>query len=787
MLYRCFVDQKLMLFSRKRGESDRMTDDPGQIEDPGRHLKTGGGQRVLAGLRQADLPSRDSLLGRELSGYRIDAHLADGGMSRVYRAHRADGRFDRDVAIKISAGSIIDAALRDRFFREQRILATLNHPCIAQLYDAGITEEGWPYIVMELIDGLRIDEYCAGVDTQGKLILLTQICSALTFAHSRLVVHRDIKPSNVLVSADGQPKLLDFGIAKLLSVGDLETRTLAMTPRYASPEQLLGQAPSVATDIYQVGLLMAHLLHPDLLQRETDLERAISRAASSSNPPLNREIARTLPRELVHVVEQCVRAEPTERYTELSDVREELENYLNGYPVRAIGNSRTYRTQKFVRRNALALAATVAAMAAFVASGTWYLMAVNDARQQAELEASAAQSVTDFLVEVFSATDPSRTQGEEVSAKDVLDQGLQRLQNDQTLSPSVEARLYGAIGAAHAQLGFQQDAEPLLRRAVTLHEQSEATGLRTLAQKSNLADTLRNLGQFEEAVSIAEEALNQHERHHLPDAKLRISLINSLAASYQQWGKLEEAEAYYQRGNEFIARHGVEAEDVRAWFQLSFGHLLNLQGKGEEAVEWMKPVYERAQRELGPDHPATLAAATNVGHGLHIQGRHEEAFPMFQTIYEGRLRTLGPDHAETLAALANVGTLQLSLGRFAPAEAALGQAVTRLTELHGPEHPITLHVISNHGQALTGLGRYQQAIAVLTENLAVERRVLGNEHPYTIDCQRFLAAALVEAERWTEATEMAMNSLPLLHDNFGAEHPYTIEMESLLARSRDGR
>ncbi len=721
------------------------------------------------------------------SGYELYEHIADGGMSQVFRGRRADGRFERDVAVKVSAGSIFDNASRERLFQEQQILAALNHPSIAQLYDAGISDEGWPYIVMELVDGVPIDVYCAGVGLDEKLELLARICSALTFAHSHLVVHRDIKPSNVLVTPEGLPKLLDFGIAKLLSVNDKATRTLALTPHYASPEQLLGQPPSVASDVYQVGLLLARLLDPDLVHREPDLEQAIRRASSGTDLELNREVRRALPRELVNIVEQCVRTKPAERYGEVSDVREELENYLTGYPIRASGNSRRYRARKFVRRNAVPLAATAMAAIAFLVSGTWYLMAVNEARHRAELEARAAQRVTDFLVEIFNAPDPQIALGNEVTARDLLDQGLARLAEDRSLAPRVEARLYGAIGRARAQLGLNDEAEPVLRRAIALHEQVSPTARETLSDQNNLAMTLRNLGRFEEAVAVAGEALAKHEQHHPPDDRLRISLINNLAASHQQWGNLAAAEDYYRRGNRLIEQHGIPSEVDRAWFHLSYGHLLNLQGKGEEAEAWMRPVYERARNELGPHHPATLSAATNLGHSLHIQERFREAFPLFEAIHAGRVRTLGADHAETLAALANVGSLHIALEQFDEAEAALSEAVARLAEVHGAEHPITLHVTSNHGQALLGLGRYQEAVSVLSENLAVERRVLGEDHPYTLDCQRFLVEALLEAGRTEGAAALAERTLPILQARFGETHSYTAEMEDFLSRAVEAR
>jgi eukaryotic-like serine/threonine-protein kinase len=757
---------------------------PGEGEAPQNpidRLKTGGAARLAAGLGSDARARRELLLGRVLSGYELFEHIADGGMSQVYRARRADGRFERDVAVKVSVGGVLDAALRERFFQEQQILAGLNHPAISQLYDAGISEEGWPYIVMELIDGLPLDQHCAGVDLAKKVALLAKVCSALSFAHGHLVVHRDIKPSNVLVTSEGQPKLLDFGIAKMLSASGDITQVPSLTPRYASPEQLLGRPASVASDVYQAGLLLADVLDPGLIPREPGLESAIRRASDGVDPALNRASRARLPGELVSVIEQCLRAEPAERYAEVSAIREDLERYLGGYPVRAVGNGKVYRARKFAQRNAVPLAAAGLVVVAFVASGGWYLAAVNEARHRAELEADTARAVTEFLVDIFNAPDPAIAQGRAVTAEDLLRQGLAEVEQNDALAPLVEARLYATIGKANSQLGLNAQAEPVLRQAVALHRQLSPSGWDTLSSQNNLASTLRNLGRFEEAVAVAEDALARHEQSHPEDDSLRLDLISNLAVSHQQWGNLAVAENYYRRGDRWIERHGIESEGTRAWYYVSYGHLLNLQGRGEAGERLLRPVRDDILQNLGPDHPAALAVATNLGHSLHLQGRFREAFPLFESIYRGRVRTLGEDHMETLGALANVGSLHISLEEFEQAERTLDQAVERLAQVHGPEHPVTLHVISNHAQAVLGLGRHDEAIAMLSGNLEVLSRVLGERHPYTLDCRRFLVEALVIGERWDEAAEMATETLPLLQAHFGEDHGFSQEMEAHLA------
>ena len=279
-------------------------------------LKTGQALNVLAQVQ----PETGRLVGRVLGDYRLTALVARGGMSEVYRAERVDGTFEREVAIKISADAGLSDELRSRFVAEQAMLANLNHPNISQLFDAQVTSEGWPYIVMELIDGQSIDEYCRAENLTPREIaqLFVPVAQALAYAHGRLLVHRDIKPSNVLVDRDGRPKLLDFGIAKPIE-GDAAalTRARPMTPRYASPEQLLEQPISIASDIYQLGLLLYDLLAGESARAAGTMAEAVQAAAENRSLRLPEDRRRELPADLVRIVEHALRGNPAERYAKL--------------------------------------------------------------------------------------------------------------------------------------------------------------------------------------------------------------------------------------------------------------------------------------------------------------------------------------------------------------------------------------------------------------------------------------------------------------------------------------
>ncbi|MEM1435341.1 MAG: protein kinase, partial [Pseudomonadota bacterium] len=314
---------------------------------------TGGALDLYASATDGGDGADHPLIGRRLGEYEVTGLIARGGMGVVFSAERADGTFERDVAIKISSGDVMGHDLRDRFLREQAILASLNHPNICQLFDAGVTDEGWPYFVMEKVVGDSVADYCRERQLSPDAIcaLMIQIVDATAFAHARLVVHRDLKPSNVMVTADGTPKLLDFGIAKLLEVDAEQSTIRPMTPRYASPEQLLGREVTIASDLFQLGALLAELLTGRPLHVDETLETAVERAAQGRSVAVPAPPDGPLPRELRKIVEHCLRPDPENRYANATALQEDLTRYLQGRPVQAVGLTPLYRLRKFLKRN----------------------------------------------------------------------------------------------------------------------------------------------------------------------------------------------------------------------------------------------------------------------------------------------------------------------------------------------------------------------------------------------------------------------------------------------------
>lgn len=468
------------------------------------------------------------LLGSMVGVYRLVRVLGAGGMGAVYEAERADETFERTVAVKILKGALASREVVRRFELERQILASLNHPSIAQLIDGGLTDDGRPYLAMELVDGVRIDEWAdrERLGVADRVRLVVQVMSAVEHAHRHLVIHRDLKPSNILVRDDGSVKLLDFGVARLLDepAGQASaTRTGArfLTPEYAAPEQLLGEAASTQTDVYSTGILLYELLTGTRPYQasggKTILEQVVQggvpTAPSSALPPVETSevpvgsrgvgpdsvyTARSASPELLRkqlrgdldaILIRALRARPSERYSTVSAFREDLERHLDGRPVRARGDARGYRMRRFVARHRWAVSSAAATFLFVTGSAIGLAMQrgrlieqtdrAEAATAQASREAETSQAVTNFLTELFESSDPTLRLGDTLTARALVQRGVERIDGELQTEPAVRAELLAALGDVHVSLGLRDEGVELHQRAVALLRDSisASTGL----------------------------------------------------------------------------------------------------------------------------------------------------------------------------------------------------------------------------------------------------------------------------------------------------------------------
>ncbi len=710
-------------------------------DDP---FATGAGLDVLRDVGDADLR------GQRLGDYRIDSLVAEGGMSRVYRARRSDGTFERDVAIKVSTLSSASDSLKARFEQEQQVLASLNHPNISQLFDARVSTDGRPYIVMEFIDGTNVVDYCASRKLPGRdrILLLIDVVNAVAYAHARLVIHRDIKPSNVMVGADGRVKLLDFGIAKLLETEQALTQATPMTPKYASPEQLLGQPITVASDIAQLGLLAFEVLTGDALNESETMADAIRRAADGKPLTMPASTKEQLPRDLLQVIEQCLRADPEERYRDASSLARDLRAYIDGYPVSAVGQSAGYRFRKWVARNAATSATAALAATAIVGGTTWYTLQLDDARKAAEVQAEIARDeadksreISDFLVELMGAPIPAKARGEDVLVIDVLNQGVDKLRNELGQQPALKGELMATLGEVYNELDEFETANDLLGEAVNVHRVMP-DGDPLLLARSIFAHSkyFQAQGMREEAIKMQHEAIALIGDLDTRDAsELNASLLNSQGINYSSLNQWQASEETYLEAirvhEELFGKDHLETSVPKA----NYGLMLAKIARFDEAIPLLETTYQMAMDELGPYHPWIAPRALNLGSAYRRIGRDEDAERLYRIALDQDRKLYGDDHH-------NVASSLVSLARF-----------------------------------IRGKGRRDESIAMAEEALKIEKASLGEDHVYTAETSTVLANWYITARRLDEADELLKAAEPILVEQLG-DHLFTGNL--VLAKSR---
>ncbi len=631
---------------------------------------------------------------RRIGPYRLLSVLGHGGQSTVYLAERADEQFRMRVALKLLRRGMESRDLLRRLRQERQILASLDHPNIARLFDGGSTDEGLPYFVMEHIDGEPIDRYCdrLSLSVKQRLGLFRQVCAAVHYAHQNLVVHRDLKPSNILVTTDGVPKLLDFGIAKLLRPVEGEealavtaAQARMLTPAYASPEQLRGQTLTTATDVYSLGVLLHRLLTGRLLPADQprELERIVcevepEKPSLGDSPP---RLRRQLAGDLDNIVLKALRKEPERRYNSVAQLGEELRLHLEGLPVAARPATLGYRVAKFVRRHRAAVAATAAVLLILAAMATFYTVQLrrerdqaHAARAQADRSRLRAEQVSDFLRDLLENADPGRSRGADIKVREVLEQGASRIDKLST-QPQLQASLMGVIGNVYQSLDELEGARPLLEGALAITSRLHGEESRAAAAaKIQLEELYFDLEEYDTAEELVEQALAIQLRalgeNHEETA---LSLANLGTVRYVR-GDLAGAEKRLRQA-------------LAIW------------------------------RTLGREDRETATCLHNLAVVLHDQGQLSEAEAAYAAAFDLKRRLFGEVHPDVVVLLLNMGTLDLDRGDYLRAAERFGKAVAMRRQLFGMTDPLGLSIAVEQARALWHGGEQQRAREVIEETL----------------------------------------------------------------------
>lgn len=778
---------------------------------------------------------------RRVGPYRILRELGRGGMGVVYLAERDDGQFRKRVAVKILRGSPDAEELHARFLAERQILASLNHPNIAQLLDGGVTDGRLPYLVMEYVDGVAITDYCDArqLGLRGRLALFRGVCEAVSHAHQNLIIHRDLKPSNITVTPEGRVKLLDFGIAKLLNpdLGAFRapvTRThhRVMTPEYASPEQIRGDPLTTASDVYSLGIVLYQILtghSPYSLTRrsaheivqavcERDPDRPSTRVMQTHRVTLedgsSREInpnvvsaargvsverlRRQLRGDVDAIVMMAIRKEAARRYASADALSRDISRYLEGLPVTAHQGSRWYRVRKrLVRHKLRAASAAIVAASLLAGAGiaTWQAAVAREERDRAQAAlVSAEQSlrqteeVTDFLVALFEASDPEASAGDTITARDLLDRGLTRA-DALAAEPAVQARVLSAIGRVHRSLGDYDRAAPLLERSLALRRDAFGPEHVEVADGMHELGTLFRLrGAYPAAESLYRSSL-EVQRRLPPGEDIRTAAtLHELAALQHTIGRYEAADSLYGEAYRIrVARLGEEHPRTLATLD-QIAVLTRDMGKRDSAGVILSRVLRIRERVVGPDHPdvaTTLSQLASIHAG---RGEWSETEALLRRALGIRERAFGADHPEAARTLGQVASSLTFQGRLDDAEAMHRQALAVLRRTLGPDHTTIAASLNSLGLVLKDKGQLNQAEALFRESVTMYRRVFGADHAHLATSLRNLATVRAQRRDAVGAESLFVQSLEMRRRMLGPRHSFVATSMGDLARfHRDQR
>jgi serine/threonine protein kinase/Tfp pilus assembly protein PilF len=742
------------------------------------------------------------MMGDRIGPYRVLRTLGAGGMGEVYLAERADAQFEQQVAIKVVYGGALSRSVQSRLKMERQILAQLDHPNIAHLLDGGELPDGSAYIVMEYVDGTAIDAYCDSnrLDIFARLKLFQIVCAAVHYAHQNLIVHRDLKPSNILVTAAGLPKLLDFGIAKILDERQSRNHTLAvthadiriMTPDHASPEQVRGQVITTSSDVYVLGVLLYKLLAgagPFVISsmRLAEIERAICEndpvpphvAVATDDSPQALELAdarnttpkrlrRALRGDLDNIVLMAMRKESERRYGSAQQLAGDIQRYLDGLPVIARRDTLPYRTTKFVRRHWLPVSAGVSAVFMVIAFATMTYMQslrisaerdrVAQQRERAEHERARAEEVSSFLVNLFKMSDPEENRGNQVTARELLDSSAKRLQSSLQDQPATKAALLATVGSVYDSLGQYQDALPILNESLKLQSQShDSPRVATLIEIGQAQIGAGDLGAAEaplqQALHIAQADFGSSS------AEVGRTLWELGVLRHQQGREPEAKELYLQSLQTLESANAPESDISNVLDDLATIYAR------EHQWQLAKQTYERAlridQRVLGDDHPRVATRLNNLAVVAQNMGDLKQAEALYRDAIARFKVAFGDRHPQTGGAVGNYGLFLQREGRLTEAEPQLRNALNVMLSLYGPDNynvgyaRVSLAMLlHDKGDLAASENEFRQAIASYDKSLPMK-------HPYRAAALMHFAHLLVDRGKYGEALTMSTESVKI--------------------------
>lgn len=711
---------------------------------------------------------------RRIGPYKIQGELGQGGTGLVLLGIREDDT-RKQVAVKVLKRGMDSGEILHRFYQERTILASLSHPYIAQLYDVGCTEDGLPYFVMEYVDGLSLVRYAAArrLTLHARLKLFLRICEAVNYAHQKLVVHRDLKPANILVTQQGDPKLLDFGIAGLVRddpeavVTDYHQRMLTL--EYASPEQLRGEPLGTTTDVYSSGVILYELLtgkRPFQFTGKNALQAADQLASQTMPPRPSATVPRRklstlelnqisdafkgswyrkvflrlrgsrIDRDLDRIVLKALQFHREDRYASIEALAGDVRRYLRGLPIKARPQSFGYRVSRFFKRNRLPILASVLAAGLLLGSTVqaWRK------QQEAALQRDKTEVLVAFMTDLFQLDGSVDAYGDEVSAKLLLDRAARLLGQDLDALPTIRGELRFKVGQAYDGLGLYQDAWHVFQDALRDTERAYGPDSLETAEVLFEASLLASEGRFHDQVRMMlERALKIRIDAYGEQHKKVWEVLSLLGYHYQIVGELSRAESYYRRS------------------------------------------YEGRLKHLGEDDPDLMESINQLSIIAMHDSQCEKAADGFKRVIDHSTRTTGPLSRDTVAVLGNLGLVYVDCGNYEQAIAYHSEQLQRSRRIYQPNHPYLAAALIFLADAMRAGGRLTEAEALLQEGLEVLGKTLHPDHNYYCKLRLTLGRTYCDMGRYDLAEAELKQALRINLLNFGPTHYRSARIHMALA------
>jgi eukaryotic-like serine/threonine-protein kinase len=744
--------------------------------------------------------------------FRLVRRLGEGGMGQVWLAEQTSP-VRRQVALKLIKAGMYDEAVVQRFQSERQSLAIMDHPVIAKVFDAGATQQGQPYFVMEYVPGLAITEYCdqKKLKISDRLELFVQVCEGVQHAHQKAIIHRDLKPANILVvEVDGKPvpRIIDFGLAKATAphvAGETVFTHLGHfvgTPGYMSPEQADPDVVDIdtRTDVYSMGVVLYELLaglqpfetkprqkqpldellrklreeEPPRPSTKVGADRDTSAAIAQARGTEPKQLVSLLRGDLDWIAMRALEKDRVRRYGAPSELAADIRRYLNHEPVEARPASAGYRLRKYARRHRVA-AGLVLLLAAFSVLQAVQLLRTTRERDRATRERDRATRITDFMTSMFMVSDPSEARGNSVTAREILDKASTKMATSLAKDPEAQSQMMFVMAGTYINLGLYPRAEDLSKRA--LDARLAILGPddpNTLMSMTQLGYILNREGHYADAEHLARQALVAARRIYGPENQETAGVATHLAAILLAQGHYDEGEKLEREVVEIQTRSLGPENHQTLNSMNTLGSALLFEKRYAEAEKEYRQLVDDCRHALGADSPTTLAAMNNLAYSISWQGRFAEAEPLYREVLATEKRVLGPEHPDLTYAMTGVADCLLKEGRLSDSEKLYREALGICHRALGPENPKTLEVQSELVDVLLKEGHVQEGEKLQRETVAANVHALGPEHSSTLTSQASLIEILNREGNYAEAEKLAREIFNIQLRILGLQHSDTL-------------